>query len=114
MASDTLPNLPTDDTAPADGATPVDTAAHAPRIAGYEIVERIGIGGMGVVWRAIQRSTSREVALKVMSAAPFGSERGRRRFEREVELTARLEHPHVARVYDSGIDHGLCFYVMEL
>ena len=85
-----------------------------PEVEGYEILGPLGAGGMGTVWRAVQKSTRREVALKVLGRGAFASERARRRFEREVELAARLEHPHIARVYDSGIYHGLYFYAMEL
>ena len=84
-----------------------------PEIEGYEITGRLGEGGMGTVWRAVQQSTSREVALKILAGA-LGSQRAHTRFEREVELTARLEHPNIARVYDSGIHHGAYYYAMEL
>ena len=80
---------------------------------GFRIRKKIGEGGMGVVWKAEQLSTNRLVALKVMSAASFGSDRARHRFEREVELTAKLEHPHIARLYESGLRKGVCFYAME-
>lgn len=82
-------------------------------IEGYKIFEQIGEGGMGAVWRAIQISTNREVALKVTNAQVFGSKRALARFEREVELAARLEHPNVARVYDSGIHQKVYYYAME-
>ncbi|HYE20899.1 MAG TPA: protein kinase [Tepidisphaeraceae bacterium] len=95
----------------ADAAAPSPSAV--PHIAGYEIVGRLGEGGMGVVWDAVQLGTRRRVALKLMSAAGFGSERARRRFEREVELSARLEHPHIARVYESGLHGGVYYYAME-
>jgi hypothetical protein len=49
--------------------------AAAPRIEGYEIVDRLGEGGMGVVWRAVQKSTRRQVALKLMNVALLGSQR---------------------------------------
>ncbi len=84
-----------------------------PKIAGYDITGRLGEGGMGVVWKATQHGTHRPVALKLMSAASFGSQRARLRFEREVDLTARLEHPHIARVYDGGERAGICYYAME-
>jgi len=84
-----------------------------PDIYGYEITGRLGEGGMGTVWRAVQQSTRREVALKIL-AGGLGSQRAHTRFEREVELTARLEHPNIARVYDSGIHHGAYYYAMEL
>ena len=63
----------------------------APAIEGYEITGRLGQGGMGVVWRAVQLGTHREVPLKLMSGGPFASDKALRRFEREVELAASLE-----------------------
>jgi len=98
---------------PAAGAASPDTVG-APDLADYQILGRLGEGGMGVVWRAVQRSTRREVALKVLSAATVGSERARRRFEREVELAARLEDPRIARVYDAGVEQGIPYYAMQL
>src|SRR3954463_15770471 len=88
-------------------------ANYKPKLEGYEIEDRIGEGGMGTVWRAVQLSTRRKVALKLMNIA-MDSESSRGRFDREVELTARLEHPNIARVYDSGLHHGVYFYAMEL
>ena len=69
---------------------------------------------MGTVWRATQLGTRREVALKLMSDAMPESPRSRARFQREVELTARLDHPNIARVYDSGVDRGVYYYTMQL
>ncbi len=85
-----------------------------PHIDGYRIISRLGLGGMGVVWRAEQLSTHRLVALKLVAKDTLGSERVLRRFEREVELAARLKHPNIARVYDSGLDRGVYYYAMEL
>ncbi len=65
-------------------------------------------GGLG------QLSTHREVALKFMSLSAMGSEKARRRFDREVEVASKLEHPCIARVYDSGIQRGQYYYAMEL
>jgi serine/threonine protein kinase len=90
------------------------SATVKPDIDGYKIDALLGEGGMGTVWRAIQVSTSREVALKVTNAQVFGSKRALARFEREVELAARLEHPNIARVYDSGIHQKAYYYAMEL
>src|SRR4051812_6247215 len=101
------------DAAMAGGAAAADSAV-APEVDGYRVVGRLGEGGMGVVWRAVQLSTRRDVALKVMSAAGLGSVRAQVRFQREVELAARLEHPHIARVYDGGQSRGLSYYAMEL
>ncbi len=85
-----------------------------PTIPGYDITGRLGEGGMGVVWTGIQLSTKRPVAVKFLSAASFGSHRAKQRFTREVELAASLQHPHIARVYDSGLDKGVYYYAMEL
>ena len=85
-----------------------------PEIRGYQIIAKLGEGGMGTVWRAIQSSTKRQVALKLMSGRSFGSQRAERRFEREVELSARLDHPHIAKVFEAGTDRGIHFYAMEL
>jgi WD40 repeat protein len=88
--------------------------AAAPRIEGYQILAPLGQGAMGTVWRAVQLSTRREVAVKLLNLAQFGSERARRLFQREVELAARLHHPNVAAVHDSGLHTGVCYYAMEL
>ncbi len=91
----------------------MEQALEAPRIEGYQILDKLGQGGMGTVWHAIQLGTRRKVALKLMSAAMFASDRARHRFDREVELTARLDHPNIAQVFDSGLDRGIYFYAME-
>lgn len=69
---------------------------------------------MGSVWQAVQLSTRRPVAIKFMSASHLHSERARKRFDREVELASRLEHPCITRVYDSGLLAGVYYYAMEL
>lgn len=85
-----------------------------PHIEGYRLGELLGRGGMGAVWRAEQLSTRRQVALKVIALEALSSEKVRRRFEREVELAAALEHPSIARVYHSGRSGNLLYYAMEL
>ena len=86
-----------------------------PRLAGYEITGKVSDkGGQGVIWRGVQRATNREVAIKFLRAGVFSSRQAQARFEREVELTAGLEHPHIARVYDSGLHRGAFYYAMEL
>jgi WD40 repeat protein len=89
-------------------------AGSVPELPGYRITGRLGEGGMGTVWRAVQLSTRREVALKLVGHGAVGSHRARLRFDREVELAARLQHPNIARVYDSGMSRGLYYYAMEL
>jgi serine/threonine protein kinase len=89
-------------------------ASYSPEIEGYKITGRLGEGGMGTVWRAVQLSTHREVALKLLSERRFESQKSRLRFVREVDLTARLVHPNIARLYDSGLYRGIYYYAMEL
>jgi hypothetical protein len=86
----------------------------APVIAGYDILQELGRGGMGVVYLAVQRATKRRVALKVLLHGGYASDQQRRRFEREVDLAASLRHPHIVTVYDSGTTgDGLPYCVME-
>ena len=83
-------------------------------IAGYEIIEEIGRGGQGIVYRATQVSTRREVALKVLREGPIASASSRRRFEREIELVAGFRHPNIVTVFDSGVTpDGLPYCVMD-
>jgi len=84
-----------------------------PELEGYEIVREIGRGGMGVVYKAIQRSTKRAVALKVLLEGPFASDASRKRFEREIELAAQLRHANIIPIYDSGRSSGRIYYAME-
>ena len=90
------------------------TSTSRPEIHGYRLIEVIGQGGGGTVWRAWQHNTQREVALKILAPGLETNQRAQIRFEREVELTSRLEHPCIARIYDSGVFQGQFFYVMEL
>lgn len=69
-------------------------------IRGYEILERVGAGGFGVVYRAFQLSVRREVAFKAILPQRAEREEFIRRFETEAHLVARLEHPHIVPLYD--------------
>ena len=103
-------------TASASSAEPTASPAgqgQFPQVEGYQVTARLGEGGMGTVWQATQLSTHRQVALKLLSERRFGSAKARARFEREVELSARLEHPNIARVYDSGLQRGIYCYALE-
>ena len=77
----------------------------------YEIVEPLGKGGMGEVYRACDHRLRRSVAIKILTAAP--DDDARARFINEAQALARLEHPHVCRVYDVGHDHDVDYLVME-
>lgn len=81
---------------------------------GYDIVREIHRGGQGVVYQAVQLSTRRHVAIKVMHAGPFMGSSGRARFEREVQVLGQLDHPNIVGIHDSGVTKdGSCFYVMD-
>lgn len=80
----------------------------------YQVIEKIGQGGMGVVFRAVQSSLGREVALKLLLGGPEStSPRELQRFAREVRSIARITHPNVVRVLDFGQMDGRPFYAME-
>jgi YVTN family beta-propeller protein len=82
-------------------------------IGGYRIVEVVGRGGMGVVYRAEQPSLDREVAVKVMAEALSRDERFRRRFVRESRLAASIDHPHVLPIFEAGEQAGALFMAMQ-
>mgnify|MGYP001586768535 FL=1 len=84
-----------------------------PTIGGFQILEEIGSGGQGVVYRAVQIGTARTVALKVIREGAFATSRERRRFENEVRVAAQLKHPNIASVYECGRDGGRDFFAME-
>ncbi|TWT40441.1 Serine/threonine-protein kinase PrkC [Phycisphaerae bacterium RAS1] len=84
-----------------------------PALEGYDFIDVIGRGGMGMVYEAYQQSTGRRVAVKFMLDSATAGEASRRRFEREVELAARLQHPNIVSVLDSGLHHGSYYYVMD-
>ena len=79
----------------------------------YEIVERIGAGGMGVVYRARDERLERDVAIKVLPMGLFDNEAARKRFHKEALALAKLSHPNIAIVYDVGDRDGLHFIAME-
>lgn len=95
LGSDSLASLPTDS------------------FPGYEIVRELHRGGQGVVYQAIQKTTKRKVALKVMREGPFAGARDKARFEREVQILAAIKHPHIVAIHDSGTAAGHFYYVMD-
>lgn len=82
------------------------------RIGDFEILSRLGSGGMGIVYRARQLSLNRVVALKVLGPA-LDSEEGKARFRREAQAVARLNHPGIAAIHFIGQDQQVCFIAME-
>ena len=80
----------------------------------YEVLGRLGEGGVGVVYRGRQTHLGRFVAIKVLHQDAAGIPEWRRRFEREAKALSALAHPNVVPVTDFGIDGGVPFLVMEL
>jgi WD40 repeat protein len=80
----------------------------------YELIEQLGQGGMGVVYRARQKSLEREVALKLLSAGPWASPEFIARFQREAQSAARLTHPNIVAIHEIGQHAELNFFSMAL
>ena len=83
-------------------------------IRGYDLGERIGAGGMGAVYRAVQPLVEREVAVKIILPQYANQPDFIRRFEAEAQLIARLEHPHIVPLYDYWREPGVAYLVMRL
>ncbi len=90
-------------------------ASPAPtRVGNYRVLERLGAGGMGTVYRAEDVSLGRFVALKLLRPHYLDDAAMRQRFEREVRAVSRLDHPNICRVYEVGDDGGEPYMAMQL
>ncbi len=79
----------------------------------YELRDRLGVGGMGAVYRAYQPTLKRYVAVKVLTAHVLTHPDSLERFTREIETSGALEHPHIVHIYDSGVQDGISYLVMQ-
>jgi hypothetical protein len=84
------------------------------RLGQYEIVERLGGGGMAVVYRAVQQPLGREVALKALSSELFQDDGFVKRFETEAKTLAKLDHPNILPIYDFELSEGVAYLTMPL
>jgi len=80
----------------------------------YRLIDKLGEGGMGVVWKAVDTRLDRVVAVKILPEAMAGDADALRRFEREARAVAALSHPNVLALYDVGEIDGPAFLVTEM
>ncbi len=83
------------------------------KIGPFDVGEQLGVGGMGVVYLAIYRETGQKVALKILSPALSADKKLIRRFEREIDILKKLEHPNIVRYFGGGRHGDQRYYAME-
>src|SRR5262245_17825612 len=126
IAEEAVPRAPsTGDTVGPGDSRPAYAAVQSPagedsdddrrvrRIGSYELLEEIGRGGMGVVYRTRHVDLNRVVALKLILAGEYAGEEHHTRFRREAEAAARLQHPGIVQIFEIGQEGNLPFLVME-
>lgn len=97
-----------------DAALPDDETPRADGTFHYDLLEEIGRGGMGVVYRAVQHGSQRHVAVKMIQTDHATTPGAMERFRSEVEAVASLDHSNILPVYEAGEDDGRPFYSVKL
>lgn len=93
---------------------PTNPASTPGSVAGFELIEEISRGGQGIVYRAVQTATKRPAAVKMLLTGSLASSRQQNRFEREIEYAARLRHPNIVSIFESGVTaDGRRYVAME-
>jgi len=111
-----LPSADSAETRATPTSAAVSAAADEPPASsfpGFEMRHRLSTGGQGSVYLAIQNSTRRKVAIKVLRDGHFANPAERARFEREVQILGQLKHPNIVTIYDSGAVAGNAYFVMD-
>ena len=96
-----------------DGPRAGNTLNNAPALPGYEIIDELGRGGMGIVYKARQIGLNRLVAIKMVLSGVHASPTALSRFRIEAEAVARLQHPNIVHIYDIGNKDGCPFFTLE-
>lgn len=96
--------------------TPADSAPVRTNLpdSDYRLVRKLGSGGMGVVFEAVQVSLNRKVAVKLLNSALLTKPEQRTQFENEAKVIAMLHHPNIVKIYSAGCSEERCYYAMEL
>lgn len=95
------------------GTGPADLPGVDGVLGQYHLLEKLGEGGMGIVYRAEHLRLKRSVAVKILSQKRFADPTAAERFQREVESLGRLQHPHIVNATDAGDEDGVLYLVME-